>query len=90
MKYLLAAAALIAALGTAAPAAADANDEQFLNTLTLHEMGCTPISFMDCGPRGEQGLTTRGIQREEVLDAAENNAALRGRFTTGAWLVSSD
>jgi len=41
MKCLLAAAALIAALGTAAPAGADPNDEQFLNTLTLHEMGCT-------------------------------------------------
>jgi hypothetical protein len=60
MKYLLAAAALITALGTAAPAAADPNDEQFLNTLTLNELGCTQISFLNCGPGGEQSLIDLG------------------------------
>jgi hypothetical protein len=60
MKLILAAAVLITALGTAAPAAADANDEQFLDTLTLHEMGCTQVSFLDCGPSGEQSLIELG------------------------------
>jgi Protein of unknown function (DUF732) len=39
---------------------ADPNDEQFLNTLTLHEMGCTQISFLNCGPSGEQSLIDLG------------------------------
>jgi hypothetical protein len=58
---LIAAAIAIAAGGSAAPDAhADPNDEQFLNTLTLHELGCTQISFLNCGPSGEQSLIDLG------------------------------
>jgi Protein of unknown function (DUF732) len=76
--------AVTLALGTAvlwaAPLAhADPNDEQFLNTLTLHEMGCTQVSFLNCGPSGEQSLidlgkdicaTMRSHQMSEATGAA--------------------
>lgn len=59
---LCAAAVLLASAPiTPAPAArADTNDEQFINTLTLHEMGCTRVSFLNCGSGGEQDLIDIG------------------------------
>jgi len=60
MSTKLLIALLVGVFAPPAVAHADANDEQFLNTLTLHEMGCTQASFMNCGTEGEQSLIDIG------------------------------
>jgi hypothetical protein len=46
---------------TASPTAAHtAADEQFLNTVTLNQMGCAEPTFIGCGADGEDGLIDFG------------------------------
>lgn len=52
-------AALLFLLSSAPIAHADANDETFINTLTLNQLGCTVDSFLTCS-HGEASLIDLG------------------------------
>jgi hypothetical protein len=68
----IALAALVLGTGVAH---ADAADNQFLNTLTVNELGCTGVSFLNCGPKGEQSLIDLGKDICDTMRSHNMNEA---------------